>query len=151
MNKKIDNIDIYQQIDTYLHLLRKNDGGSVFDFEADYHSTLGRQAFDIMNSENLISYRGSYGSERSIIDIALKGEQILDQGGIAKYYAERLDDRNKLKEVKELEREKLKVDYALANKMLKEYPRTKWFARSGFFIALLLLIIELVRLWKEIM
>ncbi|MHB1147770.1 MAG: hypothetical protein ACYC01_09265 [Lutibacter sp.] len=39
--------------------------------------------------------------------------------------------------------EKNTVDFELSNKMLLEFPKTKWFARIGFFIAVLLLLKEL--------
>ena len=47
-----------------------------------------------------------------------------------------------------LEIEKLKVDLILAQKMLKEYPYTKWFARISIVIALGLGILEIIRYTK---
>ena len=47
-----------------------------------------------------------------------------------------------------LEIEKLKVDLILAQKMLKEYPYTKWFARISIVIALGLGVLEIIRYIK---
>ena len=44
--------------------------------------------------------------------------------------------------------EKSKVDLELAKKVLKEYPYTKWFARIGFAIAIILAVLEIIR-WKD--
>jgi hypothetical protein len=44
--------------------------------------------------------------------------------------------------------EKSKVDLELAKKVLKEYPYTKWFARIGFVIAIILAVLEIIR-WKD--
>ena len=48
-----------------------------------------------------------------------------------------------------IEFEKSKIDLVLAKKMLKEYPYTKWFARIGAFIGILLGLKELGILIKN--
>lgn len=45
--------------------------------------------------------------------------------------------------------EKSKVDLELAKETLKEFPRTKWFARIGFFISILLLAKEIYTLLNK--
>ena len=51
-------------------------------------------------------------------------------------------------EKERIEFEKSKIDLDLAQKMLKEYPYTKWFARIGFVIAIVLAVLELIQ-WKN--
>ncbi|MDT7832217.1 hypothetical protein RQM59_07485 [Flavobacteriaceae bacterium S356] len=58
-------------------------------------------------------------------------------------------ETEKQHEKDELDLEKNKVDLELAKQMLKEYPKTKWFARIGFFIAICLAILELIKLFKN--
>ena len=50
-------------------------------------------------------------------------------------------DKKALKELKKEEKEN--IDFQLAKKMLKEYPKTKWFARIGFIIGVVLMLKEL--------
>jgi hypothetical protein len=45
-----------------------------------------------------------------------------------------------------IEFEKSKIDLELAQKMLKEYPCTKWFARIGFAIAIILAALKILQL-----
>jgi len=45
----------------------------------------------------------------------------------------------------EIEERKSKIDLELAEQMLKEYPKTKWFARFGFFIGVILAIVQLIQ------
>lgn len=52
-----------------------------------------------------------------------------------------------LREKEQVEFEKSKVDLELAKKVLKEFPKTKWIARIGLFIAVVLAILELIR-WQ---
>ncbi|WP_296386917.1 hypothetical protein [Winogradskyella sp.] len=63
-------------------------------------------------------------------------------GGFKKLYA----DLKKQEKREKLELRKTKVDLNLAEKMLEEYPKTKWFARIGFFIGIGLAILELIKL-----
>ena len=48
-----------------------------------------------------------------------------------------------------IEFEKSKTDLVLAQKMLKEFPKTKWIARISIVIALGLGILEIIRYIKE--
>lgn len=45
--------------------------------------------------------------------------------------------------------EKSEVDFELAKRTLEEYPKTKWFARIGFIIAIILALKELYILFKQ--
>ena len=49
-------------------------------------------------------------------------------------------------EKERIEFEKSKTDLKLAKETLKEFPKTKWFARIGFFISILLLAKEIYTL-----
>ena len=72
--------------------------------------------------------------------ITEKGEKYLKQ------ITEKLDYEA---EKERIEFEKSKTDLILAQKMLKEYPYTKWFARISIVIALGLGILEIIRYIKE--
>jgi len=49
-----------------------------------------------------------------------------------------------------LEREQKRIDISLSEKTLKEFPKTKWIARIGFIIGVVLVIKELyLLLWGE--
>lgn len=57
--------------------------------------------------------------------------------------------RKKIKDDEEsqkLERKKLLLDIDMMEKVLKEFPVTKWMARAGFFISAGLLLLELIKL-----
>ena len=77
------------------------------------------------------------------------GKNIYDNGGWKKYIANEnakiiLFDKQKI-----IEFEKSKIDLILAEKMLGEYPYTKWLARIGAFIGILLGLKELYILIKK--
>lgn len=59
-------------------------------------------------------------------------ETLLDNGGLTKIAADRETERNKKSDRENLELEKINVDLALAQKTLKEFPRTKFLAWGGF-------------------
>lgn len=78
-----------------------------------------------------------------IIKITGLTEDFLNKGGFT--YVEnnwKIEDY-KRKEKENIEFEKNKVELELAKKMLKEYPKTKWFARIGAFIGIFLALKEL--------
>ena len=72
--------------------------------------------------------------------ITEKGEKYLKQ------ITEKLDYET---EKERIEFEKSKTDLVLAQKMLKEFPKTKWIARISIVIALGLGILEIIRYIKE--
>lgn len=67
--------------------------------------------------------------------------QFQKQGGFKALYAD-LEEKHKQEK---LQFRKAQVDLDLAERMLKEYPRTKWFARIGFFLGLILAIVEIIK------
>ncbi len=72
-----------------------------------------------------------------------KGIEIVKNGGWIEYL-KREARKSKFNSKKEkLEFDKSKVDLKLAKKMLEEFPKTKWFARIGFIIGIVLMLKEL--------
>lgn len=85
------------------------------------------------------------------------GYKINENGGWLKYIIDKKEEDIKEEifraEKESIEFKKSKIDLELAEKMLKEYPKTKWFARIGFIIALLLglkeLVLWIIQLWRQ--
>jgi predicted transcriptional regulator len=80
---------------------------------------------------------------------------VKDDNGNTIYSITEKGDKLLTKITKQLEREsekdrmafeKSKIDLELAQKMLKEYPYTKWFARIGLTIAIILAALEILQL-----
>lgn len=65
-------------------------------------------------------------------------QSFLEKGGFTE-----IEKEFKEKQLRELQ--KSKVDLELAEKMLSEYPKTKWFARIGFFIGVILALLEILK------
>lgn len=77
------------------------------------------------------------------------GLEIYEYGGWKKYLKDKKEREKKSelaqKEKDGLELRKSKVDLELAEKMLKEYPKTKWIARIGFIIGIALAVLQLIK------
>jgi len=71
--------------------------------------------------------------------------EFLENGGFAKLDREAETQAKYLKEKERIAFEKSKIDLKLAQKMLDEYPVTKWTARIGLIIGIFLAILELIR------
>ncbi|MEL1241924.1 hypothetical protein [Flavobacterium flavipallidum] len=110
--------DLYPKIDRY------------------FDRTLFIQNIDFLERNNLIVEDDNRDSIYSITD---KGEAFLKQI---------IEEDKYLAEKERIEFEKSKIDLDLAQKMLKEYPYTKWFARISIFIAVVLAILEIIQ-WKD--
>ncbi len=76
----------------------------------------------------------------SIYSITDKGE---------KFLKDIIEEHKYVAEKERIEFEKSKIDLELAQKMLKEFPKTKRFARIGLFIAIVLALKELYILLKQ--
>ncbi len=75
--------------------------------------------------------------------------EIIEKYGEWSEYLLALENEKVFNDNKEqLEFEKTKVDIELAKQTLKEFPRTKWFARISFIIAVILALKELYILLK---
>ncbi|GEL11364.1 hypothetical protein SAMN05192550_2011 [Flavobacterium glycines] len=110
--------DLYPKIDRY------------------FDRTLFIQNIDFLERNSLIVEDDNRDSIYSITD---KGEAFLKQI---------IEEDKYLAEKERIEFEKSKIDLDLAQKMLKEYPYTKWFARISIFIAVVLAILEIIQ-WKD--
>jgi len=66
-----------------------------------------------------------------------------------KFLTQIIEEDKYLAEKERIEFEKSKIDLVLAEKMLKEYPYTKWLARIGAFIGIVLGLKELGILIKK--
>lgn len=114
----LNNPDIYPKIEEY------------------FDRTVFLNNIDFLEKNNLIVEDDK---RYSTYSITKKGEKLLSQ--ITKqieYNAEK----------ERIEFEKSKIDLELAQKMLKEFPKTKQFARIGLFIAIVLALKELYILLK---
>ena len=65
------------------------------------------------------------------VALSEKGLRISENGGWIKHLESE-------KEKQEFEFEKSRIDFDLAKKTLKEFPKTKWYARIGLIIAVVL-------------
>ena len=79
-----------------------------------------------------------------LIQISGLTESFLNQGGFTEIELGHSIEQFKKKEREDIEFEKTKIDLELSKKMLKEYPKTKWFARVGAFIGIVLALKELI-------
>lgn len=102
--------------------------------------------------ELLIDRIGSTGDEVAYVNIQAHGhfirsnnltEVFLNQGGFTRYEKEESERKRIQEERDRIAFEKSKIDLELAKKMLKEYPKTKWFARIGFLIGTGLALLKL--------
>jgi hypothetical protein len=76
-------------------------------------------------------------------------EKFIKQGGFTESEKEYLKQEKYEEEKERIEFEKSKIDLELAEKMLEEFPKTKWFARIGFIIGIVLMLKELyILIWK---
>ncbi|WP_392348303.1 hypothetical protein [uncultured Polaribacter sp.] len=78
-----------------------------------------------------------------------KGLEVLEVGGWKMYQQLLKEKKNREAEKEIIDFEKSKIDLVLAKKMLEEFPKTKWFARIGFIIGIVLMLKELyILIWK---
>ncbi len=101
-----------------------------------FDRTVFIQNIDFLERNSLIVEDDNRDSIYSITD---KGEKFLTQI---------IEDDKYIAEKEKIEFEKSKIDLDLGQKMLKEYPYTKWFARIGFVIAIVLAVLEIIQ-WKN--
>jgi hypothetical protein len=145
--------NINDLIELNLNLICKNVKRrfSIYDLKdvnnKEMDSVERKQLSNIMESKGLIVIEG----EMCLIDEP--GLKVFNDGGWLKcLYSKKQQDieqSNSLKEKDDLELRKTKADVELTELTLKEFPRTKWFARIGFIIAIVLLLKELyVLIWQ---
>jgi|GEM_PF-2409345 len=81
--------------------------------------------------------------EATYIKKTIKTQSFKDNGGFMSLFNEKIKE----KEFKNIERRSREVNLELAEKTLKEFPKTKWFARIGFGIAVILALKELIMIF----
>lgn len=91
----------------------------------------------------------TYAEPFSLITVNGGIETLLNNGGLTTIAENRETERNKKSERENLELEKIKVDLALAQKTLKEFPRTKFLAWGGFIIGITLLVFRIIQWLTE--
>lgn len=99
--------------------------------------------FKRMHSESLV-----YTDQFTRIQLSTRGYEILANGGWLKNVEDEKNKSDFLAQKEIIDFEKSKVDLELAKKVLREYPYTKWFARIGFAIAIILAVLEIIR-WND--
>lgn len=85
-----------------------------------------------------INSNGHFISSNNLTPVFLK------QGGFTKYEEEQRIEKEKIREKEAIELRKSMIDLELSEKMLQEYPKTKWFARIAFIIGLVLAILKIL-------
>lgn len=136
--------NLNELIEINLKLLNESSNKSLF--RTSFVDEKGRQLNDSLRlAKNM--------HDRSLIkleplkeyrcDLEEFGFKVYNQGGWIKHLQNEKTKSDFISEKELLDFEKSKVDLELAKKMLKEYPYTKWFARIGFVIALILMLLEM--------
>lgn len=93
------------------------------------------------NRPDILKYKRTNAGD--LIQITGLTESFLSQGGFTKIEENRNFEFKKKDKRETLEFKKTKIDLELAEKMLEEFPKTKWQARIGITIAIVLLLKEL--------
>ena len=148
----MDEID--KLIDSNLEIIFNQENQQMF-----YHDFVDKEGMKLNNrflgkkfADEMVS-RGLIRLQSQLCIIEQKGRDVYKEGGWIKYLQnnkKRNEElREKIKEKEDLELEKSKVDLELAKKILKEYPKTKWYARIGLLLAILLAIIDIVKFILE--
>ena len=104
-----------------------------------------RKAFDLLISKDLFV---ELNNRTGVQKISTFGINILNEFGTYEKYVENESKKTaRRKEKEKIEFEKSKTDLILAQRMLKEFPKTKFIARVGAFIALVLFIIKIIEMF----
>lgn len=99
------------------------------------------------NRPDILKYKRTNSGD--LIQITGLTESFLNQGGFTKIEENQNIEFKKKKKKENLEYEKTKIDLELSKKILEEFPKTKWFARIGFIIGIVLMLKELyILIWK---
>ena len=140
-------MNVNELIDFNLNLLKDGLDIRALELRNTYNKILNDEKslalFKTMISESLI-FTDQYHS----IQLSTNGYEILANGGWLRYVENEKSKSDFLAKKEALDFEKSKIDLDLAQKMLKEYPYTKWFARIGFAIAIILAVLEIIQ-WKD--
>ncbi|MGP1994297.1 hypothetical protein D9V96_020620 [Zobellia laminariae] len=129
-----------QKINDLLLEIHENDTHkikSIYDFKQNNNEFRAYQNLILfkMHKELDLVIKVTGGS----VALSEKGLRISENGGWIKHLESE-------KEKQEFEFEKSRIDFDLAKKTLKEFPKTKWYARIGLIIAVVLALKELYTL-----
>ena len=98
--------------------------------------------------DQVLTFRG-VGREAYISSNGLTDTYLNELGGYTKSENDKKENNLLKLEKENIEFEKSKIDLELSKKMLEEFPKTKWFARIGFIIGIVLMLKELyILIWK---
>ena len=117
----------------------------IFNSEKYFFKTDFKDDLDLIEDRNPILYlldelkliRKPF-KNNTLLTLTPLGIEVIEKGGWAKYKKWKNDKE-------ETELKKLNTDLSLAEKTLNEFPKTKWFARIGFFIGIILAIVQLIQ------
>lgn len=130
----MNNTEVKNHLIFYKHNVVNLKDQDLYDkIDEHFDRTVFLRNIEFLERNNLIVEDDNRDSKYSITD---KGERFLKQ---------MIDEDKYLAEKERIEFEKSKIDLELAQKMLKEYPYTKWFARIGAFIGIVLAVLELLQ------
>ena len=134
-------------IDFNLKLLNNNLDIRALELKDEQNEFLEKEIslalFKKMLEEKLI-----FTDQYNALKLSTKGHEILEIGGWLKHVENEKIKSDFLADKEILEFKKSKIDLELSKKVLKEYPYTKWFARIGFAIAIILAVLEIIQ-WKN--
>jgi hypothetical protein len=145
---------INQLINTNLNIICKTENHEMF--ASDFLDNEGERIFSDFKSKQFADEMVSRGLIRRNNELCIVEElgfEIYKDGGWNKYKTEKklleVDQNKQQKRKEELEIRKSNIDLELAERTLKEFPKTKWFARIGFIIGIVLILKELyILIWK---
>ncbi|MBW4971621.1 hypothetical protein KZY98_14240 [Croceibacter atlanticus] len=114
-----------------------------FDNEKNYNTYVNTLNYMLLELKLITQIETNY------LILTNKGFQIIISGGWIKHNSDILENKNKSNKRDEFELKKLKLETKIAENVLKEFPKTKWFARIGFITGIVLLLKELyILIWK---
>ena len=105
-----------------------------------------REVINAVDSSEIKGLLEFSGNTHTSAKLTRFGFEIVRNGGWLKHIQNEKSKFKLIAEKEYVEFEKSKIDLELSKKMLKEFPKTKWIARFGFFIAVVLAILEILQL-----
>lgn len=135
-------------VDNFLNQLEQKGILQFYHIEESFHNPDSQEAIRLIKEFNLVNIiTEKENLIKQSVTISREGKKVLNEyTNFESYFIEK---NNIKKREKEFEIEIKKTDLKLAKETLKEFPKTKWFARIGFFIAILLMLKELYLLFKK--
>ena len=157
LNLKLSDFSIGEQKDLILNLCLKHPKSRLESADIKRILFPNDSSEDIKYILILISENNPEVVEfiKTVFDLCLKTNErtkvFIENGGFTKQEKEEKIFLIKKLEKENIELKKSKVDLELAEKILKEYPKTKLFSRIGAFIGIGLAILELIKWIMKLM